>query len=96
MKKGIRTRWVNLVREIRMHELMKLIPDDEFVIIFDDMAGANGFREEDALFNGQVKDWWEDTALRLATDEHKRRVLGFQARELETVAGPVIMIVTEF
>ena len=96
MKKGIRTRWINLVREIRLHELMKLIPDDEFVVIFDDMAWANGFREEDALFNGQVKDWWEDKALRLATDADKRRVLGFQTRELETVAGPVIMIVTEF
>lgn len=85
-----------LLREIRLEELMKLIPDDEFVVIFDDLAGANGYREEDALFNGQVADWWEDKAVRLATDAHKRRVLGFQTRELETVAGPVVMIVTEF
>ena len=90
-----KNRWQGLLREIRLEELMKLIPDDEFVIIFDDLAGANGFREEDALFNGQVADWWEDKAARLATDAHKRRVLGFQTRELETVAGPVIMIVTE-
>lgn len=91
-----KNRWQGLLREIRLEELMKLIPDDEFVIIFDDLAGANGFREEDALFDGMVLDWWKDEAARLVTDAHKRRVLGFQARELETVAGPVIMIVTEF
>ena len=91
-----KNRWQGLLREIRLEELMKLIPDDEFVVIFDDLAGAKGYQEEDALFNGQVADWWEDKAMRLATDAHKRRVLGFQTRELETVAGPVIMIVTEF
>lgn len=91
-----KNRWQGLLREIRLEELMKLIPDDEFVVIFDDLAGANGYREEDALFNGQVAGWWEDKAVRLATDAHKRRVLGFQTRELETVAGPVVMIVTEF
>lgn len=91
-----KNRWQGLLREIRLEELMKLIPDDEFVIIFDDLAGANGFREEDALFDGMVLDWWKDEAARLVTDAHQRRVLGFQARELETVAGPVIMIVTEF
>lgn len=91
-----KNRWQGLLREIRLEELMKLIPDDEFVVIFDDLAGVNGYREEDALFNGQVADWWEDKAVRLATDAYKRRVLGFQTRELETVAGPVIMIVTEF
>lgn len=96
MKREDGTMWVSLAREIRLEELMKLIPDDEFVIIFDDLAGANGFREEDALFDGMVLDWWKDEAARLVTDAHKRRVLGFQARELETVAGPVIMIVTEF
>ena len=91
-----KNRWQCLLREIRLEDLMKLIPDDDFVVIFDDLAGAKGYREEDALFNGQVADWWEDKAVRLATDAHKRRVLGFQTRELETVAGPVIMIVTEF
>lgn len=93
-----KNRWQWLLKEIRLEELMKLIPDDEFVIIFDDLAGANGYREEDALFNGQVADWWKDRDenLATATDAHKRRVLGFQTRELETVAGPVIMIVTEF
>ena len=89
-------RWQGLLREIRLEELMKLIPEEEFVIIFDYAAGEKGYREEDALFNGQVADWWEDEAVRLATDAHKRRVPGFQAWELETVAGPVIMIVTEF
>lgn len=91
-----KNRWQQLLREIRLEELMKLIPDDEFVVIFDDLAGVKGYREEDALFNGQVADWWEDKAVRLVTDAHKRRVLGIQTWELETVAGPVIMILTEF
>ena len=91
-----KNRWQSVVREIRLDELMKLIPDDEFVIIVDDMAGMDGFREEDALFNGQVMDWFADTAARITIDSYKRRVIGIQTRELETVAGPVIMIVTEF
>lgn len=41
-----KNRWQGLLREIRLEELMKLIPDDEFVVIFDDLAGANGYREE--------------------------------------------------
>lgn len=91
---GIKNRWMSVVREIRLGELMKLIPDDEFVIIFDDLAGADGFQEEAALFNGQVEDWWKEEAA--VADEARMRVLGFQARELETVAGPVIMIVVDF
>ena len=91
----MQNRWQSVVREIRLDELMKLIPDDEFVIIVDDMAGMDGFREEDALFNGQVMDWFADTAARSTIDSYKRRVIGIQTRELETVAGPVIMIVTE-
>ena len=96
MKMGIRNRRMNVIREMALDELMKLIPDDEFVIIFDDMAGGKGFREEDALFNGQVMDWFADMSIRITTDSHKRRVIGIQTRELETVAGPVIMLVTEF
>lgn len=91
---GIKNRWMSVVREIRLGELMKLIPDDEFVIIFDDLAGADGFQEEAALFNGQVEDWRKEKAT--VTDMPRMRVLGFQARELETVAGPVIMIVVDF
>ena len=91
---GIKNRWMSMVREIRLGELMKLIPDDEFVIIFDDLAGADGFQEEAALFNGQVEDWWKEEAA--VADAARMRVLGFQARELETVAGPVIMIVVDF
>lgn len=96
MKMGLQNRRMNVIREMALDELMKLIPDDEFVIIFDDLAGMKGFREEDALFNGQVMDWFADTAMRITTDLHKRRVIGIKTRELETVAGPVIMIVTEF
>lgn len=93
-KIDFRNKWLNVVKEIRLGELMKLIPNDEFVIIFEGRAGDNGYREEDALFNGQVQDWWKEDAA--VADLLKMRVLGFQARELETVVGPVIMIVTEF
>lgn len=88
---------VKTTREIRLRELMPLIPEDEFVIIFDYTAGANGYQEEDALFNGQAMDWWKDWWKKDAPvgDALKMRVLGFQARELETVAGPVLMIVVE-
>lgn len=85
---------VKTTQEIRLRELMQLIPEEEFVIIFDYAAGANGYQEEDALFNGQAMDWWKEDAA--VADALKMRVIGFQARELETVAGPVIMIVTEF
>lgn len=96
MKMEFRNRRMNVGLEMALDELMKLIPDDEFVIIFDDMARMDGFREEDALFDGQVMDWFADTAARIAIDSYKRRVIGIQTRELETVAGPVIMLVTEF
>lgn len=96
MKMRIRNRRTNVIREMALDEMMKLIPDDEFVIIFDDLAGMKGFREEDALFNGQVMDWFADMAMRITMDSYKRRVIGIQTRELETVAGPVIMLVTEF
>ena len=89
-----KNRWQSVVREIRLGELMKLIPDDEFVIIFDDLAVGNGFQEEDALFNGQVLDWWKEEAA--VAEAARMRVLGFQARQLETVAGPAIMIVVDF
>ena len=87
-----KNRWQSVAREIRLGELMKLILEEEFVIIFDYSAEAGGYREEDALFNGQVIDWWKDEA---TADALKMCVLGFQARELESVAGPVIMIVAE-
>lgn len=93
---NFKNRRMNVVREMALDEVMKLIPEDEFVIIFDDLAGGKGFREEDALFNGQVMDWFADMDIRITTDSRMRRVIGIQTRELETVAGPVIMIVTEF
>lgn len=83
---------VKTTQEIRLRELMQLIPEEEFVIIFNNAAGANGYQEEDALFNGQVMDWWKEGAA--VADEPEMRVLWFQARELETVSGPAIMIVT--
>lgn len=89
-----KNKWQSVAREIRLRELMQLIPEEEFVIVFDYTAGANGYQEEDALFNGQVQDWWKEEAA--VADALKMRVLGFQARELETVVGPVVMIVVEF
>lgn len=90
----MRNRWMNVIREIRLGELMKLIPEDEFVIVFDEGAGKDGYQEEDAIYNGQVLDWWKEKAT--TTDMPRMHVLGFQARETESVVGPVIMIVTEF
>lgn len=89
-----KNKWQSVAREIRLKELMQLIPEEEFVIVFDYAAGANGYQEEDALFNGQVQDWWKEEAA--VADALKMRVLGFQARELETVVGPVVMIVVEY
>lgn len=93
MKREIGTMWVNLERVIRLGELMKLIPVDEFVMVFDLEAEKNGYQEEDAIFNGQVSDWLVESVAR--PDMLRMRVLGFQARETETVVGPVIMIVVD-
>lgn len=87
-------REMNAIREIRLGELMKLIPDDEFVIVFDEKAGESGYQEEDAIYNGQVLDWWKEISI--TTDMPRMCVLGFQARTLESVSGPVTMIVAEF
>lgn len=95
----MKNRWMSVVKEIRLGELVKLIPDDEFVIIFDALAGAAGYPEEDAMFNGQAADWWSDLsnvqAGKVNVDLNRWRVVGICGRELETVAGPVIMIVAE-
>jgi hypothetical protein len=96
----MRNKWMNMIREmneireIRLGELMKLIPEDEFVIVFDEGAGKDGYQEEDAIYNGQVLDWWKEISM--TTDMPRMCVLGFQARTLESVAGPVTMIVAEF
>ena len=81
-------------RDILLADLMKLIPDDEFVIIFlDGAAGPDGYREEDALFNGLALDWWKEEAA--VAKVAQMRVVGIRPAELETVAGPVIMIQAE-
>lgn len=87
---------VETVRDsIRLKELMRLIPNDEFVIIYTPLKEfGKKFREEEALFNGQAGDWWEATAENAAMREMV--VVGFKASELETVAGPVILIVAKF
>ena len=90
---------VKTVRDsIRLNELMRLIPDDEFVIIYTPLKEfGEKFREEEALFNGQAGDWWEETAKKAGMREMREMVVvGFKASELETVAGPVILIVAKF
>ena len=87
---------VETVRDsIRLKELMRLIPNDEFVIIYTPLKEFNEkFREEEALFNGQAGDWWKETFEKAAMREMV--VVGFKASELETVAGPVILIVVKY
>ena len=90
----LRNRWQSLSREIPLWELIKLIPDDEFVVIFHQLSEGTGFQEADAVFNGQVVDWWREEAAiaRLM----KMRVVGIRPCELETVAEAVTMIVVDY
>ena len=85
----MRNGWMSLTREIRLGELMKLIPDDEIVIIFRDNADLND--EDQAIYNGTVLDWWKDEAA--AHEIQRLPVNGFQARELKDTIGPGTMIV---
>ena len=88
--KKMRNRWQS-ARAVRLWDMVKMIPDDEFVIIFDDKADESGYQEKDAIFNGEVRDFWKDPA---AEALRKTYVLGLQARELEDTVGPATMIVT--
>lgn len=90
----LKNRWMSVVREIRLGELMKLIPDDEIVMIIDEKDVREGCQEEAALFNGEVLDWWKEAAT--TTDMAGLRVMGFRAVELADTVGPVTMIVTDF
>lgn len=89
-----KNRWQGVVREIRLGELMKLIPEDEIVMIIDEKDAREECPEEAALFNGEVLDWWKDVAT--TTDMPGLRVMGFRAVELADTVGPVTMIVTDF
>lgn len=84
---------------LTLEELMMLIPEDQFVIVFDQRTGTeDGFREEDAIFNGQVRDFQtydpkdEPARLRLLNLKHTD-VMGVQAAEIGSVVGPVLMVV---
>lgn len=84
----MKNRWVKTLREIRLTELMKLLPDDEIVIIFG--VSADPDDEDQALYNGTVIDWWKELA---ATGEmEKLRVNGFRSVELRDTIGPCTMI----
>lgn len=89
-----RNRWMAVTREIRLGELMKLVMEDEFVIIFAYDPNSDEYPEEKALFNGEAADWWKGKAETIGMS--KMRVLGFEARELADTVGPGIMIVAEF
>lgn len=86
-----RNRWQKLIREIRLNELAKLIPDDETIVIFDESAEAHGFREEDALFSGTAEEYWKEKAA--LKEFQKREVAGFQSQYLEDFIGTAVMIV---
>ena len=86
-----RNRWQKLIREIRLNELMKLIPDDETIVIFNESAEAGGFREEDALFSGTVEEYWKEKAA--LKEFQKDEVAGFQSRYLDDFIGTAVMIV---
>ena len=83
-----RNRWMSLNRGIRLGELMKLVPDDEMVIVFQDDTDLND--EGAALFNGEVRDWWKDDAVQ---EMARKQVNGFQTRELADTIGAAIMVV---
>ena len=83
---------------IKLGAMMNLIPRDEFVIVFDRFTILeNGIREQDAAFNGQGTDWLEGTQRGLPEFREliETVVVGVQPVELESVAGPVLMIVVE-
>ena len=88
-----KNRFYNSVTKIRLGDLMRLIPDDEFVIIFHDLDSPD-YREEDAIFNGLAADWWRSS--------HENRGIGVwrviyvSPCELPTVSGPVLMIIADF
>lgn len=89
-----------LAAEVNLGDVMDLIPWNQFVIVFYQWTGMeNGYREEDAIFDGQVSDWYDETMD--AQEQYLRRrqgemvVVGVQPVELESVVGPVIMIVVE-
>ena len=86
-----RNRWQKLIWEIRLNELVKLIPDDETIVIFNESAEAGGFREEDALFSGTVEEYWKEKAA--LTEFQKVEVAGFQSRYLDDFIGTAVMIV---
>lgn len=86
-----RNRWQKLIREIRLNELVKLIPDDETIVIFNESAEAAGFREEDALFSGTVEEYWKEKAA--LKEFQKIEVAGFQSRYLDDFIGTAVMIV---
>ena len=86
-----RNRWQKLIWEIRLNELVKLIPDDETIVIFNESAEAGGFRKEDALFSGTVEEYWKEKAA--LKEFQKDEVAGFQSRYLDDFIGTAVMIV---
>ena len=88
MKPKIEVR--RFVQRIRLGDLMKLIPDDELVIIFADTEEGAGYRQEEALFDGRALDWWRTAGAGM--DAPWLMVTGIQASELEDTVGPVTMI----
>lgn len=85
-----RNRWWKLIQEIRLNELVKLIPDDETIVIFNENAEAGGYREEDALFSGTVEEFWKDKTV--LKEFQKVYVAGVQSSYLDDFIGTAVMI----
>ena len=92
-ERGFGIAWWQKMPAIRLGDLMKLIPDDELVIIYPLLGGCIEYVRKDALYDGTAEDWWKEMAT--CTDMPMMKVAGIRAWELEDTAGPVTMIVVE-
>lgn len=92
-ERGFGIAWGHKMPAIRLGDLMKLIPDDELVIIYAETNRMIEYRRKDALYDGTAEDWWKELAA--STDMPMMKVVGIRAWELEDTAGPVTMIVVE-
>ena len=83
-------RWMNLIREIRLDELMKLVPDDEIVVVYDEKADV--LDREEAIFDGEVAEYWKTVAANPAVRTYLYKVCEIRPMELDDTVGPVLQI----
>ena len=83
-------RYLMLNKEIRLEDEMKLLPDDEIVIIFRDTDEV--WDPEQAIFNGEVRDYWKEKSEEALAQRVTKKVVRMETRYLEDTVGAVIMI----